>query len=467
MRRTTLWITVLAGSALAGCAAPVRTPYVPPAVALPAQFVHAEQEAAVPQEPSWWRAFADPQLDAWIDLALARNSDLAAAAIRVRRAVLEAQLAARALVPTPSLSLAGTATQPLSGDARGLTTNANAQLGLSWELDLFDRLGAQRDAAAWEAQASCEDLDAVALSMVGSVANLYWQIGWANERIGHAQHSLAYAQRIQALVALRYRSGADSRLALREAEQAVAQQQVALSQLVQSRAELRQTLMVLFNGAPPGLEAEPPRLPANALPPVSAGLPAELLGRRPDLRAAELRLRAALASSDAAAARLYPTLSLTGSLGTSSQALLQVLANPVASLGANLSLPFLNARELGLAADIARTRHEEAVLNFGKTLYGALAEVDKALSARAQQMQQLDWLRLALEESQQIERLYAMRYRAGQAPLREWLDAQERLRSSELAHGSARLALLQSYLALQQALGGGVDGVAGVLSAAP
>jgi len=158
---------------------------------------------------------------------------------------------------------------------------------------------------------------------------------------------------------------------------------------------------------------------------------------------------------------------LTGALGTSSQALLQLLANPVASLGANLSLPFLNARELGLAADIARTRHEEAVLNFGKTLYGALAEVDKALSARAQLLQQLDWLQLALDESQQIERLYALRYRVGQLPLRDWLDAQERLRSSELAYASARLALLQSHLALQQALGGGVAGMAEGLSASP
>lgn len=467
MRLTTLLITMLAGGALAGCGSLTRTPYVPPAVALPAQFAHVGPEAGAPQESAWWRAFADPQLDAWVDLALIRNSDLAAAAIRVRRAALEAQLAGRALAPTPSLSLAGNATQPLSGGARGLVKNFNAQLGLSWELDLFDRLGAQRDAAAWEAQASREDLDGVALSMVGSVANLYWQMALANERIAHAQDSLAYAQRVQAVVALRYRNGADSRLALREAEQAVAQQQVALSQLLQTRAELRQTLMALFNGAQPDVETEPQRLPATALPPVSAGLPAELLGRRPDLRAAELRLRASLASSDAAAARLYPMLSLTGALGTSSQALLQLLANPVASLGANLSLPFLNARELGLAADIARTRHEEAVLNFGKTLYGALAEVDKALSARAQLLQQLDWLQLALDESQQIERLYALRYRVGQLPLRDWLDAQERLRSSELAYASARLALLQSHLALQQALGGGVAGMAEGLSASP
>lgn len=467
MRLTSLLITLLAGSALVGCGSLTRTPYVPPAVALPAQFVHVGPEAGAPQELAWWLAFADPQLDSWIDLALVRNSDLAAAAVRVRRAALEAQLAGRALAPTPSLSLAGNATQPLSGDARGLVNNVNAQLGLSWELDLFDRLGAQRDAAVWEAKASREDLDGVALSMVGSVVNLYWQMGLANERIGHAQHSLAYAQRVQALVTLRYRSGADARLALREAEQAVAQQQVALSQLVHSRAELRQTLMALFNGVSPALEAEPQRLPVTALPPVSAGLPAELLGRRPDLRAAELRLRASLASSDAAAARLYPTLSLTGSLGTSSQALLQVLANPVASLGASLSLPFLNARELGLAADIARARHEEAVLNFGKTLYGALAEVDKALSARTQLLQQLDWLQLALDESRQIERLYALRYRAGQLPLRDWLDAQERLRSSELAYASARLALLQSHLALQQALGGGVTGRTEGLSAAP
>lgn len=461
MRITYLLCTAWASIVLTGCGSQTRSRYVSPDVALPAQFAHAGtamESAPALQDPAWWNVFNDPQLNSWVELAIARNSNLATAAIRVRRAALEAQQANHALRPTPSLSLDGSSTQALSGGNRHLSKNFNANVGLRWELDLFDRLGAQRDAARFEAEASLEDLHAVALSLVSSVANVYWQLAMANERIRHAQHSLAHVQQLQALVALRYRSGADSRVALREAEQAVAEQYVELNQRLRTRAELRQMLMVLFDGMPPPIEAEPQRLPDGRLPAVLPGLPATLLSRRPDVRAAELRLRASLASSDAAAARLYPSLSLSGSLGTSSQALLGVLANPVATLGASLSLPFLNAREFRLAAEIEHSRFEEAQVEFRKTMYDALSEVEKALSAKAALKSEGEWLRKSRDESLEIAGTYALRYRAGQVPLRDWLDAQERLRSSELALASSRLGLLQNYLDLQKAMGGSIAG---------
>ena len=146
---------------------------------------------------------------------------------------------------------------------------------------------------------------------------------------------------------------------------------------------------VLFDGAAaPG--NEPQRVPISALPNIAAGLPAELLGRRPDLQAAELRLRATLAASDAAKARYYPSLSLTGALGTSSKELLNVLSNPVGTLGANLTLPFLNVREMRLNTAIARNQHEEAVVNFRKSLYAALAEtVEGAVAIKRPQLKGL------------------------------------------------------------------------------
>ena len=442
--------------ALAGCGAITRTPYEAPQVALPAQFEHAQASspAATPMTDAWWRGFGDPRLDAWIDLALARNPDMATAGIRVRRAALQAQLAGNALLPQPSSSAGTGASRPLSGSQRSTLENASATLGVAWELDLFDRLGAQRDAAVFEAQASAQDKDAVALSLTATTASLYWQLALANERLELARQSLDYARRTDELVQAQYRSGAVSGLELREARQALAAQQALLSQYTQARAELRQALAELLQGAePPG--GEPQALPTSALPAVQAGLPAELLGRRPDLRAAELRLRGSLASSDAMAASYYPRLSLTGSLGTSSSTLLDVLANPVAALGANLTLPFLNVREMRLNTAIARSQYEEAVVNFRKTLYAALAETEKALSGRTELARQEEAQQRATQESVEITRLYEARYRAGQVPLRTWLDAQERRRSAQLALSALHLEQLQNRITLYKALGGG------------
>lgn len=440
--------------ALAGCGAITRTTYEAPQVALPAQFKHAQPSAAAPAPEAWWRAFGDPRLDAWIDMALARNPDLATAGIRVRRAALQAQLAGRALLPQPGGTLSTGASRPLSGNPRSTLETSSATLSVGWELDLFDRLGAQRDAAVFEAQASEQDRQAVALSLAATTASLYWQLALANERLEFARQSLEYTRRTGELVEAQYRSGAVSSLERREARQALAEQQALLSQYTQSRAELRQALNELLLGAEaPG--GEPQALPTGALPAIAAGLPAELLGRRPDLRAAELRLRASLASSDAATARYYPTLSLTGSLGGSSNSLLDLLANPVAALGASMTLPFLNVGEMRLNTAIARNQHEEAVVNFRKSLYAALAETEKALSARTELASQEQAQQRVMQESAEITRLYEARYRAGQVPLRTWLDAQERSRNAQLALSALHLAQLQNQVTINKVLGGG------------
>ncbi|WP_288898824.1 TolC family protein [uncultured Delftia sp.] len=419
--------------ALAGCGAITRTTYEAPQVALPAQFEHAQPSAATPAPEAWWRAFGDPRLDAWIDMALARNPDLATAGIRVRRAALQAQLAGRALLPQPGGTLSTGASRPLSGSPRSTLETSSATLSVGWELDLFDRLGAQRDAAVFEAQASEQDRQAVALSLAATTASLYWQLALANERLEFARQSLEYTRRTGELVEAQYRSGAVSSLERREARQ-------ALNEL-------------LLGAEAPG--GEPQALPTGALPAIAAGLPAELLGRRPDLRAAELRLRASLASSDAATARYYPTLSLTGSLGGSSNSLLDLLANPVTALGASMTLPFLNVGEMRLNTAIARNQHEEAVVNFRKSLYAALAETEKALSARTELASQEQAQQRVMQESAEITRLYEARYRAGQVPLRTWLDAQERSRNAQLALSALHLAQLQNQVTINKVLGGG------------
>lgn len=173
------------------------------------------------------------------------------------------------------------------------------------------------------------------------------------------------------------------------------------------------------------------------------------------MRAAQWRLQAAGARTDAAVASYYPGISLTGALGTSSRALLDVLANPVATLGVGMTLPFRQARALSIETDIARTRYEEAAVGFRKTLYTALGEVDQALSARSRLAEQEIALRQAQRQAVEAARVYEARFLVGLLPLRSWLDAQERLRTAEVAHASIRLTQLQNQVQLRQVLGGG------------
>lgn len=190
----------------------------------------------------------------------------------------------------------------------------------------------------------------------------------------------------------------------------------------------------LLLGVPPGSSvAEPSGLPTGPLPEINSRIPVSVLGRRPDVRAKELRLREALAGVDIKRTAYYPAFSLTGSLGTTSTALLAFLRNPAGSVGAALSLPFLEWRQMNVDIRIARNDYEQRVLEFRQALYKAMTNIDDALTQRAQLTTQETHLRAALDLALQSERLNEVRYRQGAVPVTFWLDAQEQRRQAELA----------------------------------
>ena len=165
-------------------------------------------------------------------------------------------------------------------------------------------------------------------------------------------------------------------------------------------------------------------------------------------------MRKALASKDATVASFYPQLSLTGTLGTASNNLLSFLTNPAASLGAALSLPFLNPAKVRLNTGIARADYEVAIAEFRQDFYDAMRDTANALSAREQYIQQGEALARNYAAARDAEALYQRRYRAGAIALRDWLDAIERLRNAESSVIENRLARLNAQVALYQALGG-------------
>lgn len=449
--------TVCMAMVLAGCA----TPYQTPALKLPAQWQYASdtpeqaaQEAIYGER--WWTAFADPQLNELIELALQRNNNLAAAAYAVRNAQLEAGNAAGERLPTPGASLNHSHRRELT-DARASSRGYDASFNVSWEIDLWGKLAAAQRRAEWEASATEQDRQAIAQALVATVATTYWELATLNQQIASQQQSVTTAAKTLELAQVQYQAGAISGLEVAQARQTQASQRAALAALEQQQVEKRHALAILFDMPPEQLPqaAQTPRLPdLEQFAAVPAGLPASILARRPDLQAAEQRLRKSLAHVDAVRASYYPTLSLSGALGGSSASLSRVLANPVATLGAGLVLPFLKMGEMQRNTAIARNSYEQAVINFRQTLYAALSDAENALSARIQLQQQAEQLAMTLEQAKRAEQLVEVQYRAGAVALKDWLDAQEKRRSAALNWQNAQLARAINQVTLYKALGG-------------
>ena len=455
---TRLCTAMLLGSTLVGCAAVVKTPYQTPAVQTPSQFqyvkVTSQQRQQALYADQWWTLFGDAQLNQLVDAVLAKNADLAVAGMTLKQARLQAELAENQQKPRVSSTVSTGHIFDLN-DGSDTSSGLSAKAGLSYEVDLFGKLARQTEAKRWEALATEQDLQATAQSLIGTTAKLYWQLTYYNESRTTAEQSLATSQKLYDLVKVQYQAGAVSGLDLTQAEQSVQSQKASLSQIQQSLVETRTAIAVLLHMPVQQLSIdEPQRLPRLALPSIAAGLPADILSRRPDLKAAELRLRESLATKDATTASYYPSISLTGNIGSSSTSLTQLLKNPALTLGASLSLPFLQYNDMKRDLAISQLDYEKAIVQYRQTLYQAFADVENALSARTELSQQVQLQQRNLELAEKVERLTQVRYRYGAVALKTLLDQQETTRTARLTLVNTKQSQYNAYVTLMQALGG-------------
>ncbi len=446
-----LWIAFVP-SWLTGCGSLLHTEYTRPALDVPAAWQGETSGVAIAQRDRWWEAFGDPQLTALIDEALAVNNDLAIAALRVQRARLQAGLVDTNLTPTVIVGADGGVSRNF--DANRNTQSYGASVSLSYEIDLWGKLARQRDAAAWEADATELDRQNTALALIGTTAQLYWQVAYLNQRIASSEANLAYTQKALDLVNTQKAAGAVSALNQAQAEQNLASQKANHETLLMQRIQARHALAILFDRAPTRTVPERAALPRRELPPIREGLPADILARRPDLAAAEWRLRAALANVDATRAGFYPGVTLTGSLGSGSSKLADILQNPIGTLGVGLILPFIQWNTTQLTIAVSKTEYEEAVVKFRQTLYAALLDVEDTLAARTYYRTQGEQLQIAFAAAERAEKLSEIRYRVGQTGVQDWLDAQDRRRAAEDALTQNQYDQLNAQMSVYKALGG-------------
>lgn len=450
MRKSTHAIVIASLFLTAGCGSLIRAEYQPPVLPVETAWQTSTVADSLPPR-DWWQAFAIAELDGLVARVTAENGDLAAAGIRLNQARLSTELAGKQLFPSASASLGSSVSRPLDGGGRA--ESASASLGIAWEADLFGRLEAEKDASRWQEMASAEDLDATRLSLIATTLTAYWQLAYANDQIRIGEQSIRYTEQALDLVRLQYNAGSVSLLDLREAEQSLAAQQATQTQLVQARVEARNALAVLL-GKQVYDGPEPTTLQGARIPALAAGLPSELVARRPDLKADELRLRSLLSSVNATRASFYPSFRLTGNLGGGSNELFDFLSNPVAMLAGTLAAPLLNFDRIALNVDISKAQYEAAAASFRQTFYRAIGEVENALSARQQYAAAAEFLERSYAAAAEAESLYERQYRAGAIPIRSWLDAQQRRRNAENAVLGNMFNRLRTEVTLYQALGG-------------
>ncbi len=421
-------------------------------VSVPAAWQNPADGGTVAEADAFWAGFGDSALDALIRDARTRNADLATAVLKLKAASYA--LGQAELDRRPDVSVSGRV-----GTSRDLRQNQalgesyNLAASLSWELDLWGKLADQEAAARWRRDASAADLDGVRVALEANVATLYWQLALNDAQVTLAQSDLDTARRTFALVEARYQAGTVSGLDVAQARRSVSQNESALESARLTRGTTQRALNLLFDAPPQQDAIGAAQLPTQQ-PAVPAGLPSELLARRPDLAASSARLAASFADSEATRKSWLPTFSLTGSVGSTSSTLVDVLSNPVASLGLGLALPFIQWNERELALKVSQNQYEQAVIVHRQTIYTAFSEVENGLATRTQLAGETERLTAQRDDAATAERLTAVRYKAGAVDFETWLNAQNTLRAAERSLLQHRYQQAANLATLYKALGG-------------
>ncbi|KAI3593740.1 Efflux transport system, outer membrane factor (OMF) lipoprotein [Cupriavidus sp. U2] len=440
------------GLLLAGCMGP--RPPVPEPVAPPVAW-RVEPGPTVAIEREWWQTYGDPALTALVAQALGQNDDIAIAVTRVRQADAQARIARAALFPTLDFTAGGTRARAINAFGKAGTANTG-QLALdaSYEVDLFGRIGDSVGAARNSLLASEAARDTTILSVSAAAARGYITLRALDAQLDVVRQTLTSRAEALRLARDRARAGYTSQLEYEQARAEYESTAQAVPQAELAVARQENALGVLVGNPDAGAIARGLPLQALQQPPVPAGLPSELLRRRPDIAQAEYTLAATDAGLSAARKAYLPRIPLTASAGL---VYATGLANPVRiwTLGGSVLAPLFEGGRIVAGADAAAAQRDEAAYAYRRVALTAFREVNDNLAAvqklgeqEARLREQRDALAAALRHA-------TNRYRAGYSPYLEQLDAQRQLFSAELNLIQTHADRLNASVALYQAMGGG------------
>lgn len=449
---------------LSGCV--VGPEHTPPEIALPAKFAEGSRTSnGDVSTVAWWTAFSDSRLNGYVDQGLAQNLNVLQALERINQA--QAGVVQAGAGALPSLDLGAQAERsgtediggPLSPTSTSAQTTVAGSLDASWFLDLFGLYKRSKQSALAQLDAAYASVDVARLTLLSQLVSAYIDVRYYQERIALARQNLSSRRETLDLTRLQLEAGAASRLDVVQSEGLV---NSTLAELPNLETQFRRAAhrVATLLGVP--ASSLLPELQRGARQPVarfkaSAGVPADLIRNRPDIRAAERQLAAAVAEIGVAEAQLYPAISLGGSIRPSYTRIAGGSESGILSwsFGPGLSLPIFDGGALKANLSSAESSARESYLAWKETVLGAVEEVENALAAVARDARTVDALRNTVRSYEEALDLATASYRDGASSLLDVLDAQRQVSTAQANLAQAVQQMAQDFVALNVAVGGG------------
>jgi multidrug efflux system outer membrane protein len=454
--RVMVVLVLLAG--LLGCATRGAAPL--PAADVPPRWVATPAVAGAALSVDWFRAFGSAELDALIATAEHDSLDLQVADARLRQADARARAAGAAILPQVDFGASSNTFAGHSGQGSAHETDSGALLSASYEVDFWGKNRDARESALALQKSSEADRAVIALSTVTAVATTYFQIIALREDTESSRLMARNARRLLELVDARRRTGLSNPTEVAQQRAAVAAAEIRVHELEGQEVAAEAALAILVGSKPGTLQVAQRRLGDFREPRVAAGLPMQLLTRRPDIFSAEETLKSAHADLLQARAAFFPSLTLTGSGGVQNPAVQAALltlpgTGPTLAVGAALTQPIFDGGRLRAARDEASAKELEMIAHYRATILAALWDVETALSA----IEHLDLEKDAQQESLAQSELALSgaeaRYSAGSGDFLTILDGERTAVAAREQMTQYKLARLQAAVGLCKALGGG------------
>jgi outer membrane protein, multidrug efflux system len=459
MKRTLAFALSVLG--LTGCM--VGPDYVRPAVDTSAAFRFEEKEAQDLANTAWWEQFQDPVLNDLIQVAIAENKDLRIAAARVEdfagrfgttRSQLFPQIGYGAAVSRDRAS--ERLATPLPSGASNPQTTLEALFNVSWEIDLWGRIRRLTEAAQADLLASEEARRGVILSLVAAVATGYVNLRDLDKQLDIAQSTVSIREEAVKLFEVRYEGGVISELELAQVRSEYEAALADVPRLERAIAQTENAISILLGRNPaPILRGR--SVDQLAAPVVPAGLPSDLLERRPDIREAEQNLMAANARIGAARALYFPTISLTGLLGFASEELSNLFEGSARtwSFAGSIAGPIFTAGGIKGTVLQAEAQQRQLLATYERAIQTGFREVDDALIDNRKSRERLEAQGRQVAALADYARLARMRYEAGYTSYLEVLDAERSLFNAQLAYAQTQGEVFNALVNVYKAMGGG------------
>lgn len=403
---------------------------------------------------NWWALYNDVQLNRVIEQALINNKDLARAAIAVNSALYSANLVGANLVPAFSASTSSTASKNIETGGNS-NINHGGSLNVGYTVDLWRRLADAANAAEWRHAATEQDMQATRLSLINATVVTYYQISYLTDAIAAAEDNIKYYTQINNIMQTRLAQGIADAANTDQAQQAVLQARNVLINYQTQKKTAEQTLRNLLNLKPSEpLNIQFPHILDVKTTKVNLNVPVSTIANRPDVKGNQYRLNSAFKDAKAMQKSWFPSITLGASLASNGNKVDNAFSTPIAGGSLGISLPFLDWNRVKWNVKISEAAYEMAKINFEKSITMALNEVDTNYFAYNQSLQSYDNIKKKYEHDQRITQYYRNRYDAGVSELREWLNASNTEKNSQISILNAKYNVIQSENAIYSSMAG-------------